>query len=71
VAAARVIYRAIGDSVRERGELAWQNRIIVHKSRKILGVAEGMLDATRATFVDRHTPAAPRDGNLWSAPPVH
>lgn len=71
VAVARVVYRAIGDLVRERGELAWQDRVIVHKGRKMLGVAEGMLDATRATLVDRHTPAAPRDGNLWSAPPIY
>jgi phytoene synthase len=71
VAAARVVYRAIGDLVRERGEVALQDRVIVHKSRKMIGVAEGMLDATRATLVDRHTPAAPRDDNLWSAPPNH
>jgi len=67
VAAARVVYRAIGDLVRERGELAWQDRVIVNKGSKILGVAEGMLDAARATLVDRHTSAAPRDANLWSA----
>jgi phytoene synthase len=71
VATARVVYRAIGQLVRERGPLAWQDRVIVHKTRKVLGVAEGMLDATRASLVDRHIPAAPRDGNLWSAPPAH
>ena len=70
VAAARVVYRAIGQLVRKRGQLALQDRVIVHKSRKMLGVAEGMLDATRATLVDRHTTAAPRDGNLWSGPPA-
>ena len=68
VATARVVYRAIGETVRERGAAALQDRVIVHKGRKILGVAEGMLDATLATLISRHTEAEPRDNNLWSAP---
>jgi len=71
VAAARDVYRAIGDIVRERGEHAWQERVTVRKSRKLLGVAEGMIDAARAALVDRHTEASPRDTNLWTAPETH
>jgi phytoene synthase len=70
VAAACVVYRTIGDLVRERGESAWQDRVVVENSKKILGIAEGMLDATRATFIDRHKTVVPRDRDLWSAPPA-
>jgi phytoene synthase len=71
VAAARDVYRAIGETVRERGETAWQKRVIVRKRRKLLGVAEGMLDAARASLFDRHTSAPPREKDLWTAPPLH
>lgn len=71
VAAASDVYRAIGEIVRERGGQAWQQRVIVRKRRKLLGIAEGMLDATRAALIDRHTDAVPRDSNLWTAPPTH
>jgi phytoene synthase len=71
VAAARDVYRAIGEIVRERGEHAWQERVVVRKRRKLLGVAEGMLDAARASLFDRHTNPAPRDAKLWSAPNLH
>jgi phytoene synthase len=71
VAAARDVYRAIGQIVRERGEHAWQERVVVRKRRKLLGVAEGMLDAARASLFDRHTNPAPRDSKLWSAANLH
>jgi phytoene synthase len=71
VAAARDVYRAIGEIVRERGEHAWQERVVVRKRRKLLGVAEGMLDAARASLFDRHTNPAPRDAKLWSAANLH
>lgn len=71
VAAARGVYRAIGDAVRDRGEHAWRERVIVRKRRKLLGVAEGMLDAARASLFDRHTLPEPRDADLWRAPPLH
>lgn len=71
VAAARDVYRAIGETVRERGETAWQERVIVRKRRKLLSVAEGMLDAARASLVERHSSPAPRDKNLWTAPQMH
>jgi len=70
VAAARGVYRAIGDIVRERGELAWQERVVVRKRRKLLGVAEGMLDAAKASLLDKHIEPEPRDTGLWTAPPV-
>jgi phytoene synthase len=71
VAAARDVYRAIGEIVRERGEHAWQERVVVRKRRKLLGVAEGMLDAARASLFDRHTNPTPRDSKLWSAANLH
>lgn len=71
VASARGVYRAIGDIVRDRGARAFQERVIVRKRRKILGVAEGMLDAVRASLLDRHTNPPPRDKDLWRCPSVH
>jgi phytoene synthase len=69
VAAAQGVYRAIGEIVRERGATAWQERVIVRKRRKLLGLVEGVVDATRAAFIDRHLQPVPRDRNLWTAPP--
>ena len=66
VASARAIYRAIGDTVRKRGDSALQARVIVRRPRKILGVAEGLMDATRASLIDRFTRPSPRDTSLWS-----
>ena len=71
VAAARGVYRAIGEIVRERGETAWQERVIVRKRRKLLGLAGGMIDAARASLLERHTLPEPRDRDLWTAPNLH
>jgi phytoene synthase len=71
VAAARGVYRAIGQIVRERGEHAWEERVVVRKRRKLLGVAEGMLDAARASLFSRYTNPTPRDGKLWTARDLH
>jgi phytoene synthase len=71
VASARGVYRAIGEIVRDRGAHAWQERVIVRKRRKLLGVAGGMVDAARAALVEKHTHPAPRDADLWTAPPLH
>lgn len=71
VAAAREVYRAIGVKVRERGARAWQERVIVRKRRKLLGVAEGMFDAAKASLFDKHTEPAPRDSDLWTAESLH
>jgi 15-cis-phytoene synthase len=71
VAAARGVYKAIGDKVRERGVNALTERVIVRKRRKLLGVAEGMFDAAKASWLDKNEVPTPRDSNLWTAPPVH
>ena len=71
VASARGVYKAIGEIVRDRGEGAWQERVVVRKRRKLMGVANGMLDAAKASLFERHTDPVPRDNQLWSAPPVH
>lgn len=70
VASARGVYRAIGEIVRDRGEGAWQERVVVRKRRKLIGVANGMLDAAKASLFERHTDPVPRDNRLWSAPPA-
>jgi hypothetical protein len=62
------VYRAIGQIVRERGATAWRERVIVRKRRKLLGLAEGIVDAARASLIDRHLQPVPRDRNLWTAP---
>lgn len=67
VAAARGVYKAIGDKVRERGEAAWQERVIIRKRSKLLGVANGMFAAARAALLDRHTTPEPRDADLWTS----
>ena len=66
VAAARGVYREIGEIVRHRGEAAWQERVIVRKRRKLLGLMNGMVDAAKSSLVERHTTAAPRDHDLWT-----
>ncbi len=70
VAAAQGVYRAIGQIVRERGATAWRERVIVRKRRKLLGLVEGIVDAARASLIDRHVQPVPRDRNLWTAPPL-
>ena len=67
VAAARGVYRAIGDAVKARGASAWEERVIVDDTRKVMGIVEGMLDAARASILDRHVLPAPRDADLWTA----
>ncbi len=66
VAAARAVYREIGQVVRERGEDAWRERVVVSKPRKLLGLANGMLAALRSSLFDRYTDAERRDESLWS-----
>jgi phytoene synthase len=68
VAAAQGVYRAIGQIVRERGATAWRERVIVRKRRKLLGLVAGVVDAARASLIDRHLQPVPRDRNLWTAP---
>lgn len=70
VASARGVYKAIGDKVRERGVSALTERVVVRKRRKLLGIAEGMIDALKASWFDNKTQPAPRDSDLWTAPPA-
>ena len=70
VASARGVYKAIGDKVRERGVSALNERVVVRKRRKLLGIAEGMIDALKASWFDNKTQPAPRDSDLWTAPPA-
>lgn len=70
VAAARSVYREIGEMVRDRGESAWQERVVVRNRRKLVGIANGMLDAAKASLLERHLDPVPRDAGLWTAPLV-
>jgi len=71
VAAARDVYKAIGDTVRDRGVHAWRQRVVVPRRRKLVGVAAGMRDAARAALLERHQPPTPRDDDLWTAAQLH
>ncbi|MDG1462906.1 MAG: phytoene/squalene synthase family protein [Gammaproteobacteria bacterium] len=71
VAAARGVYKAIGDKVRENGESALVERVVVRKRRKLLGVVEGMLDAFKASIFHKRSLPIPRDSDLWTAPSIH
>ncbi|MGI9309100.1 MAG: phytoene/squalene synthase family protein [Gammaproteobacteria bacterium] len=66
VAAARGVYSEIGHIVRDRGENAWQERVIVRKRRKLLGLANGMFVAARSSLLDKHKSAEPRAQDLWT-----
>ena len=70
VASARGVYKAIGDKVRQRGVSALDERVVVRKRRKLLGIAEGMIDALKASWFDNKTQPEPRDSDLWTAPPA-
>jgi phytoene synthase len=69
VAAARAVYREIGETVRRRGEKAWDERVVVSKSRKLLGLGGGMFAALRSSLFERYTEARPREKSLWNPPP--
>jgi phytoene synthase len=73
VAAARSVYREIGVIVRNRGDAARTERVVVRKRRKLLGLADGMLAAARSSILGRYKQDQPRDADLWTASefPVH
>jgi len=52
--------------VRNRGENAWQERVVVAKRSKLLGLFNGMIDAARSSLLDRYTTAVPRETDLWT-----
>ena len=65
VAAARAVYREIGEVVRRRGEKAWDERVVVSKPRKLLGLGGGLFAALRSSLFERYGEAEPRDQGLW------
>jgi len=69
VAAARAVYREIGETVRRRGDKAWDERVVVSKPRKLLGLSGGMFAALRSSLFERYTEARPREKGLWNPPP--
>jgi 15-cis-phytoene synthase len=68
VAVARGVYREIGEAVRRRGEHAWDERVIVPRSRKLLEVGRGFLVACFTSSVGRLVRRAPRE-DLWTKEP--
>lgn len=64
VAVARGVYSEIGARVRRRGERAWDERVVVPRSRKLLAVAVGLGRALHSVGVRRRQKAAPRPA-LW------
>jgi phytoene synthase len=65
VLAAAGIYGAIGRTVAERGEHAWDNRVTTSTAAKIAMIARAAREA-----IERRTlyPPLPRDPNLWTRP---
>ena len=53
VAVARNVYRAIGTEVRRRGPAAWDDRVVVPRWRKLVGLGSGLVDAGLAVTAGR------------------
>jgi phytoene synthase len=68
VAVARGVYREIGERVRRLGEGAWDERVVVPRSRKLLEVGRGFLVACFTSSVGRIVRRAPRE-DLWTKEP--
>jgi phytoene synthase len=67
IASARRIYRDIGHVVRQRGKAAWDERAVVSRSRKLVGVARGAARAAYARTVGV-IERPPSRGGLWTKP---
>lgn len=67
VAAAKHIYSDIGRVIRRRGSNAWDQRAIVSKGRKFLGVARGVLVAANSQLSGKTATVRPRT-DLWTRP---
>ena len=65
IGAARVIYRDIGNIIRDSGASILNHRAVVSKRRKYLDAFLGVSTACRAYGVDRFRNAPPRSG-LWT-----
>lgn len=65
IAAARRVYRTIGNGVRAQGGTAWDTRVVVSRQRKLSLVGLGLLDTLGAHSIGRLGTPPPRDG-LWT-----
>jgi 15-cis-phytoene synthase len=68
VAVARGVYREIGERVRRLGERAWDERVVVPRTRKLLEVGRGFLVACFTSSLGRVVRRAPRE-DLWTKEP--
>ena len=68
VAAARNVYRDIGNVVRERGAGAWDTRAVVSKGRKLRGIGLALIQALAARGHRKLGDAQGRDESLWRVP---
>jgi len=66
IAAARNVYRDIGQVVRQRREAAWSDRAVVGRGRKFQGMSAAALTAV-ASRLPGYGAAPPREG-LWTMP---
>ena len=64
VAAARNVYRDIGQKIRQRGPSAWETRVVVSKPRKTwLALAGAVTGGSASVFLSPHK--SNRDATLW------
>jgi phytoene synthase len=68
IATALGVYREIGWRVRQRGARAWDERVVVPRSRKLLHVADGVRYALLASLRGITTNRAPSRAGLWTRP---
>ncbi|MEO1264765.1 MAG: phytoene/squalene synthase family protein [Pseudomonadota bacterium] len=67
IAAARNVYRDIGNVIRARGPQAWDERAVVSKQRKLLGVAGGGLKVLQHKIMRPSNADAEIRRGLWTA----
>jgi 15-cis-phytoene synthase len=66
IAAARRVYREIGNVVRKRGVNAWDARAGTSKRQKLAGVAVAGVEAASARSIGRVISVSPRPTTLWT-----
>lgn len=67
IATARGVYRNIGELLRARGQVAWDERLVVSRKRKVYWGLRGLSQALMAVSCGRLKAPTPRDG-LWQRP---
>lgn len=65
VATAKVVYRAIGLEISQRGPRAWDERVSVSLLKKLLGTGAGLVEAARSSAPGR-SGAQPARSGLWT-----